>query len=232
MAEEAKIMAYVAGSKAVASEFAYPNGSDQTLRNEVIRGTLALAGTDYVPGGAGSSSFHVSAISTAGVATYAALVGEPLVNGQVVTLFGLTNNSGVYQISAVEATTFQLAAILTSGAFVPLTLPLTADASDAFANGAGQINWAVDCPSLSSNAQPVQVRLFSNSGSGYAYAYNALQQTVQVFVNDSGGDPSDELGAGSLISLPAGVSGDSIQFEAYGRSPKLRLALLWDDPVQ
>lgn len=212
-------MSYAAGSKVVVAEYGFPAGFDQLMKNRIIRGSAVVSGTDYVPGGIGSSYCEVTAVSTAGVATYSNLLGFPLQNGQIMTLFGLTHNSGLYTISAVTpasatAGTFQLASIFSGGAFGPITFPLTADTAET-ANGTGQLFWGNgQCPDLGSSLPPFEANFFSNSGSGLIYQFNQNSQLLQVFTDSgSAGDALAELGAASLIAntLPAG---DSIQFNA------------------
>ncbi len=91
-------MSYVTGSYVSVQPYDYPRGVDRTLFSQVLRGIVQPAGPvtlDYVTGGLGSNTFEVTAVSTAGVVTYSALLGVPLYSGQTVTLSTLTHTGFV-----------------------------------------------------------------------------------------------------------------------------------------
>ena len=221
-------MSYVTGSYVSVQPYEYPRGVDRTLFNQVLRGIVQPAGPvtlDYVTGGLGSSTFEVTAVSTAGVATYSALLGVPLYSGQTVTLSTLTHNSGTYTISTVApssstAGTFQLVNIYTNGLFVPIGT-LTADTSQT-ANGVGQISFATPA----SVKQAATISAVTQSVTQSTLTYSALvgpqfkagqQVTISGMTNAGNNGTFEVLGVeyttyavGHLIIYnPNGVASDS-----------------------
>ncbi len=221
-------MAYVTGSYVSVQPYDYPRGVDRTLFSQVLRGIVQPAGPvtlDYVTGGLGSSTFEVTAVSTAGVATYSALLGVPLYSGQTVTLSTLTHNPGTYTISTVVPAssttgTFQLVNIYTNGLFVPIGT-LTADAAQT-GNGVGQISFAT----LASVSQAATISAVTQSVTQSTLTYSALvgpqfkagqQVTISGMTNAGNNGTFEVLGVeyttyavGHLIIYnPKGVASDS-----------------------
>jgi hypothetical protein len=136
-------MAYTATKYFTPKPFLYPRGSDNTQRNQVIRGQLldCSTPTEYSVGGIGSSAFEVTAFSAVGLVTFSALLGVPLVNGQKVVIYNTSSNTndGTYFVSGLTYTS------ATAGTFTAVPLPFNTLAGSAqtsqTAEGVGQMQW-------------------------------------------------------------------------------------------
>jgi len=65
---------------------------------------------------------------------------------------------------------------------------------------------------IKSSQTPVIVYIESVSGSGYTYCWNKATGKLQIFTGGAAQSPLTEFTAGVV---PAGVSGDTIAFEAH-----------------
>jgi hypothetical protein len=132
-------MAYTATTYLSPVAFEYPLGNDITLRNQFIRGNLVMNNTsEYSIGGIGSTSFEVTAFSSVGLVTYSSLVGAPLYNGQLVTVYNTSSNTndGTYTVSALTTSSS------TAGTFVAVGTIAGSSQTTQTAEGVGQLQFS------------------------------------------------------------------------------------------
>ena len=138
-------MAYTATKFLSPRALAFPGGFDNSQKMVTVRGTLVEndTATEYSTGGVGSTSFQVTAFSAVGLVTYNSLVGMPLYNGQLVTIFNTSSNTndGTFVVANVVATT-TVAGTFTAVPLPGKTLSGTAQTSQT-AEGVGQIQWGI-----------------------------------------------------------------------------------------
>lgn len=83
---------------------------------------------------------------------------------------------------------------------------------DTYSTGGVPVNLAI--PQIKATRTPIVV--YIQGLSGYSYVYvpgsNASNGAVKVFTGAAGQSPFTELAAGAI---PAGISGDTITFEAF-----------------
>lgn len=136
-------MAYTATKYLTVVPYSYPTGQDYTQRLVYLRGQLfdCDTATMYSVGGIGSTSFEVTAFSAAGLVTFSALTGLPLVNGQLVVIYNTASNTndGTYTVNNISYSS------TTAGTFTAAPIGLNALSGTAqtsqTAEGVGQIQW-------------------------------------------------------------------------------------------
>jgi hypothetical protein len=81
-----------------------------------------------------------------------------------------------------------------------------------YAAGGLAVAWTAE--PIKTSAAPFEVQVWSATGSGYSYVYNVNTNKLQIFVTaiSPPTGPDQEFGDGSTV--PAGVTGDTIQFSA------------------
>ena len=81
--------------------------------------------------------------------------------------------------------------------------------SGSYAAGGDVVDFALIAPS---RKQPVTVNIKGKSG--FIYSYDLANKKVQVWCNTAGGS-NTALGEHTAAALVAGVTGDTVEFEAY-----------------